>query len=285
MCLFSVVLIEGGHLNMVEKFDVVSYKTATGMPITLDKEVVKNYLCDGKAISDQEFYMFASMCKELKANPFLREAYIVKYGEKANIFAGLSFFNKRAADNPDFDGIDDGVIAIAPNGEIKYLDGTFVPEGYKLAGGWARVYRKSLSHPKMVTLNLKEYCKVTKEGKPMSNWATMPAVMINKCAKVAALREAFPKDFSGVYTEEEFNGNYVANVDAATGEVVEAKVQAKEPVEVVNDPADPSQIEKIKQLIGTDARLYGKVKNHYGFGQLEDLTVSQASEIIKSLKK
>ncbi len=258
---------------------VVSYKTESGQVISLDKETVKNYLCGGKNVTDQEFMLFASMAKEYRANPFLKEVYIVKYGDTANIFAGLSFFNKRADANPDFDGIEDGVIALAPNGDVKYLDGTFVPSGYKLAGGWAKVYRKSKKYPKYVTLNLKEYAKTDKDGNMISNWKVMPAVMINKCAKVAALREAFPKDFAGIYTEEEFNGNYPAN--EATGEV---RALPKTQSDTVDEPADPMQIEKIEQLVNHDASMYAKVINHYNVERLEDLTVSQASEIIRSLK-
>ena len=260
-------------------FDLISYKAESGTEVSLSKEIVKKYLCDDKQITDEEFFLFASMCRELKLNPFTREAYIVKYGNKANIFAGKDFFIKRAATNPDFDGIEDGVIGIAPNGDIKYLDGTFVPSGYQLAGGWAKVYRKSQKYPKFVTLNLREYAKTDKDDKTkfISNWATMPAVMINKCAKVAALREAFPKDFSGLYTEEEFNGNYEKQQVIDNDNVIDASTA------VVKEPADELQVKKIAEMLKDNHDMEGKILAYYGVGSLKDLTVSQASEAIKSL--
>ena len=261
---------------MNENFNLVSYKV-DGQEIQLTKEVVKNYLCPNSNITDQEFYLFASLCKARNINPFIREAYIVKFGDSANIFAGKDFFVRRAAANPDYDGIEDGVIAMTQDGDIKYLDGCFVPDSMTLVGGWAKVYLKSVSKPKYVTLNIKEYAKVKKDGTYQSNWATMPAVMINKCAKVAALREAFPLDFNGIYTEEEFNGNYVAH-DQNTGEVIDV-------VEVIDEPADENQINKIKQLVGRNFDLADKLRKHYHFQELNELNVTQASEIIKALSK
>lgn len=262
-------------------FDLVSYKL-DGEEIVLTKDVVKKYLCKDKDISDDEFYLFASLCKARGINPFLKEAYIVKYGQNAQIFPGKDFFMKRAAMNPKFDGIEDGVIAISPKGEVTYLDGTFVPDGFSLAGGWAKVYVKGISKPKCVTLSLKEYAKKDKDGNALSNWKDMPAVMINKCAKVSALREAFPLDFNGLYIEEEFNGRddpivqqTPANDDAIN---VDAKV-------VNNEPADEMQIKKIQQLVGSNVELAQELRKTYGFTHLRDLTVSKASEIIKALKK
>ena len=73
-----------------------------------------------------------------------------------------------------------------------------------------------------------------KDGKPASKWATSPALMIRKCALVAALREAFPDILGGMYTAEEqgleeqdINAapippyQDVAYTDMETGEVIE----------------------------------------------------------------
>ncbi len=46
----------------------------------------------------------------------------------------------------------------------------------------------------------------TRDGRPVSQWATQPEHMIEKCCEAFANRRGFPHDLSGVYIEEELNG-------------------------------------------------------------------------------
>lgn len=48
-----------------------------------------------------------------------------------------------------------------------------------------------------------EFVRKNKEGNPISNWKTMPIVMLTKCAEANAIRQAF--DISGIYIEEEIS--------------------------------------------------------------------------------
>lgn len=43
----------------------------------------------------------------------------------------------------------------------------------------------------------------TEYNKGMANWKSKPATMINKVAISQCVRDAFPKDYEGVYSEEE----------------------------------------------------------------------------------
>lgn len=67
--------------------------------------------------------------------------------------------------------------------------------------------------------------KVPKAGsiisrEPDGKWATMPHIMLSKCAEAQALRKGWPEDFSGVYVQEEMDRSRVADVTAS--EAVEA---------------------------------------------------------------
>lgn len=50
-----------------------------------------------------------------------------------------------------------------------------------------------------------EFVRTNREGQPMSNWKTMPIVMLTKCAEANALRAGF--DIAGIYVEEELTAN------------------------------------------------------------------------------
>jgi hypothetical protein len=71
------------------------YATDTG-EIKLSPAVVKNYLVSGSGkVSDQEVMMFIALCKFQKLNPFLREAYLIKFGSSpATMVVGKEVFTK-----------------------------------------------------------------------------------------------------------------------------------------------------------------------------------------------
>ena len=54
-----------------------------------------------------------------------------------------------------------------------------------------------------VVAHLQEYQPVNWEGRPTGLWGRMPALMLAKCAEALALRRAYAKDLSGLYTADE----------------------------------------------------------------------------------
>lgn len=183
---------------------IVEYETTHGK-ITLSPDIIRKYLVSGQGnVTDQEIIMFLSLCKYQKLNPFLREAYLIKYGsEPATMIVGKDVFTKRASANPSCTGWEAG-IAVERNGQLEYRAGSlYIASAEKLVGGWAKVYRKDWKNPFEVTVSLQEYMQRKKDGTPFPTWAKMPATMIRKVALVQALREAFPEDFQGMYAPEE----------------------------------------------------------------------------------
>lgn len=54
-----------------------------GEPVNLTMNTVQKYIVGSDArITEQEFVMFASMCKARKLNPFVKDAYLIKYGNQ-----------------------------------------------------------------------------------------------------------------------------------------------------------------------------------------------------------
>lgn len=176
----------------------VMYQVA-GQNVKLNYNIVRNYLTKGNGqVSDQDMVQFISICKYNQLNPFLNEAYLVKYGSTpASMIVSKEALMKRAEANPEYSGIKGGIIVQTEKGEIVERTGTFHLKNEKLVGGWAKVYRKDRDFPTEATVAFYEY------DKGQSTWKEKPGTMISKVAKVQALREAFPAQLGAMYTAEE----------------------------------------------------------------------------------
>ena len=165
----------------------------------LTADTVKNYLTSGNgAVTEQETLMFIELCKAQKLNPFIREAYLIKFGNSpANIVVGKDVFVKRAYRNPTFEGMKAGIVTVDKEGNTHEREGSLKLPGETLIGGWCEVYTSDKKFPIKSVVSLEEY------SKSQSTWKTMPCVMIRKCAMVTALREAFPEDLQGLYDASE----------------------------------------------------------------------------------
>jgi phage recombination protein Bet len=212
---------------------------ANGEEVRLSASMVKKYLVSGDAekITDQEVMMFLTLCKYQHLNPFLREAYLIKYGNKdATIVTGKDTFLKRAAKNPKYLGKESGIIVDSDEG-IVHREGTFHMKGEQIVGGWAKIFVEG-RQPELYTVSFDEYAGRKSDGTLNNQWATKPATMIRKVAVVQGLRECFPEDFEGLLAPEEISAE-MPNVD----EIVNNSAPID--VEAVEKPLDtkPSEIE------------------------------------------
>ena len=174
--------------------------------IRLTPSIVQSYIVGNDSkITLPEFKFFTELCRARKLNPFLKEAYCIKYGNQpAQIVVGKDVFLKRADAHPEYDGKESGVIIQKEDGTIEERMGCFVAPNERLVGGWARVYRKDRKHPSYMSVSFDEVAGRKRDGTLNSNWEGKGATMVEKVAKVRALREAFIEKFQGMYVEEEF---------------------------------------------------------------------------------
>lgn len=191
-------------LSQKKQSSVVEYE-CNGEKVKLSPSIIRNYLVNGNGdVSDQEVVMFLNLCRFQHLNPFLREAYLIKFGSQpATIVTGKEVFTKRARRNKDYKGFEAGIIVSDDNGNIENRTGTFRLPDEHLVGGWAKVYVDGFSSPVESAVSLDEYIGLKKDGEVNGQWQKKPATMIRKVALVQALREAFPEDFQGMYSQEE----------------------------------------------------------------------------------
>lgn len=191
-----------------------------GEEVKLTGSTVKNYLTRGNdSVSDQEIVMFINLCKYQKLNPFLNEAYLVKFkGAPAQIITSKEAYMKKAEVNPQFDGMRAGLI-VQRGDKVIELEGSFTMNGDELLGGWAEIHRKDRKYPYTAKVSFDEY------NKGQSTWKQMPKTMIRKVAIVQAMREAFPVDLGALYTEEE--SQPIGDVEYQVSEEVKTHANSK----------------------------------------------------------
>ena len=172
--------------------------------IKLSQAIVRDYLTNGVEVTLPEFKMFTELCKARKLNPFLKEAYIIKYGiSPAQIVVGKDAILKRAINHKDFNGREQGVIVQKKDGSLENRKGTFKLPNEALVGGWAKVYRKNWEYPTEITVGFDETAQKKADGSLNKQWETKGATMIEKVALVRALREAFAEELGGMIDESE----------------------------------------------------------------------------------
>lgn len=186
---------------------IVEFKDSRGDTVKLSPSIVTKFITGNNAnITLAEFKFFSELCRARKLNPFLKEAYCIKYGtQPATIVVSKDVYVERADAHPDYDGKESGLILQdKETGEIKETLGCFYNTNKDdLLGAWCKVYRKSRSHPEYMSVAFSEVAQRKSSGELNSNWRDKPATMCEKVAVVRALRAAFPQEFSQMYIENE----------------------------------------------------------------------------------
>lgn len=176
-------------------------------------ELIRRTICP-RGISEDEFALFIEQCKRSGLDPLLKEAFCVARRQNIGNRERPNWVNKyefqpseagmlaRAERFPDFKGIqasavfaEDDIVVDQGKGEVVHR---FNPAKRKgaLVGAWSRVVRDG-KLPVVVWLDFSGYVQQT----PL--WAKIPTTMIEKCARVAVLRKAYPEAFGGLYVREE----------------------------------------------------------------------------------
>lgn len=214
-----------------------SYKASDGQEITLTPAYVAQLVLGGNVqnVPESEYARVIMTCAARGLNPLAGDVAVQPRWDKnrgCNILSVVptkDYFQRRAAQHPDYMGKEDGVIVLSRDGRLVRREGCGVYEelGEKLLGGWCRVHVRGREVPEYKEVSLREY------DQHMALWKSKPATMIVKVAKSHALREAFPNEFQGLYEPEEMG---IATTEAGEVEqpieavVIEGEESARVPV-------------------------------------------------------
>jgi phage recombination protein Bet len=212
-----------------------------------------------KDTTPTEFDMFVTVCRSVGLDPFRKQIYCAVYNKddaekrKCVFITGIDGFRAVAARNRDYRP-DDQEPEIVTDPDLK---GTSNPLG--IVKATVRVYKYGPDgkwYPCVGVAHWSEfapmkqgnvewvktgevypvghkkagkdkYRPVQKDGAepvPDGKWATMPHVMLAKCAEAQALRKGWPEDLSGIYAPEEMDQ---AMVDITPSAEIEQHEQQK----------------------------------------------------------
>ena len=208
----------------------VSYRDLNDNEITLSPATVKKYICNNPNITDTEMAMFLKLCQHQQLNPFLREVYLVKYGNApASMITGKETFLKRAKRDHRY------------KGHKCTIEGT-IPD----MQATAEVYVEGYTVPITCTVWYEEYVGLKRDGTPTGMWSSKPRTMLQKVALVQALREAFPDTFGGLYSQEEIN-----TVDASklpSDSIIIEETEPEQPEERVSKERNDGEYVEIENI-------------------------------------
>lgn len=201
--------------------------------------------------SPLEFDLFMEVSKRVGLDPFRRQIYAVVYNKdkpekrKMSIITGIDGFRAVAARNRDYRPDEE-----EPRFELRDdLKGPGNPAGiYKCVVKCFKFGPDQAWHPLVGVAYWDEFAPVKEvaeggydwvetgevwedSGKPKKKkvpkgavtlkvegkWATMPHVMLGKCAEAQAIRKGWPEDLSGIYAPEEMER---ADIEATASETV-----------------------------------------------------------------
>ena len=244
--------------------EIIEFKDDAGMPVKFTSQDIRERLCPNA--TESELALCVELCNRQHLNPFTQDVYLVKYGNApASIITNYQVFNRRANRQPNYGGIESGVVVLR-DGEVVKKKGSAVYKiiGEQLIGGWAEVKFTDGKIPAYAELALTDYST----GK--SNWAKMPGVMIEKCAKAGAWRLAYPGEFGGMYVSEEMDQAQPQPREVA------AEVEAPKPVDLqpVRDLFKPFMAATALDSAGAMAAICAAVG--CSSGNMHDMTLMQA---------
>ncbi len=277
------------------KIQAVPITAADGTTIMIRAEDLGLFVEGAGSVTQKEIVSFMMMCRVWNVNPYMKEAYLIKYGSSpASMIVAEKVYEQRADAQPGYKGMKYGVIYEDAEGVEHKREGKRVSarRGEVLVGAWAEVYREGREKT-YTEIDFDEYAGRKKDGSLNSQWSTKPATMLCKCVKAAALRDAYPNSFAGMYIAEEMN---VAGADTEVEAIVEDA-----PQERIADtaPATDEQVDEIGSLGAEFAELRGDVSKAgeaieaalasesvvaAGYKEGEQLTAHQANCAIEVLR-
>lgn len=243
----SPMIIKDGQGNVTASYDAEMLQT-------IKSTVAKNS-------TDEELYMFMKLASEYGLDPFRKEIWFIKYGNKEpQIFTSRDGMVKIAKQEPDFKQINSFAVYQNDDFEIEQqmtangLEITSFRHKFKAIdrGEVVGAYCIIEYHTKKPLLTYCDYNEYKQGGS--STWKKNASAMIRKvaekeCCRLSAgisglhIPEEMPKGFGVDDTEEDFKKANSQRMKMAQSSTDEEEVDGEEEVEIIDIEADDVDLE------------------------------------------
>lgn len=175
------------------------------VPLTREQiELIKRTVA--KEATDDELKLFLYTAQKYNLDPFLKEIVFVKrktekYGEIVNFITTRDGYLKIAMQDPDFLGLQSGVVREGDFFEVIPTEGKVVHKFGEKRGKIICGYAIALHKKRMPVIFVADFEEYYNANQYSPVWKQYPSVMIQKVAEVGALRRQF--NISGIVAREE----------------------------------------------------------------------------------
>lgn len=197
------------------------------------------------AIGPGDLQIFLHECQKTGLDPFQKQIYLIRRGDKSTIQVGIDGLQTIARRTVTKTGEAFGEAPILWCGTDGAWRDIWLPLQPPAAA--KAVVKRGEGTFTAVAL-FREFAPMY-NGKLSGLWSKMPAHMIGKVAMAHALRQAFPAEMSGVYTDDEMEQAgpvqaqpvQVQAPQAAPVQPVQAAPRVQTPAQPVAQPVQPKQ--------------------------------------------
>lgn len=265
----------------------VEFQSLSGINVVLDEDTVINYCTRGNGeITKQEVALFLRTCQAKRLDPLENgEVYLIKYDntKPAQIVVGKHAYLRRADRNPEYRGRKSGITVIR-DGKVIQKEGCCVYAVLKevLIGGWCRAFRQRSG-----VVGVEEFYRevaLEEYTSGMANWKVKPATMIEKVAVSQCLREVFPNEYEGLYSEDEMMASGVIPVDDYRV-IEDAGDQSPNEDPAISQEQRQMLFKLAREHFGKDTAndILKRVIEEFGFTSTNDMPVSVLGKVMERI--
>lgn len=248
----------------------------TKNPQSVEVEKIQTYLETmnlSTNLTKSEVKQFIEISQAFGLNPFKREIYATKFGDKFSIIVGFETYLKRAERSGLLSGWQ-----VTTDGAVNFQN-----VGNSNITATITIFRKDWKQPFIHSVHFAEYCQKNARGEVNKMWREKPITMIKKVAMAQGFRLCFSDENGGLpYTSDEIGSEIQTDAIVMESNIVETP--SVKPEVKKGRPKKSTEFQPVVDAIrGDDAIIYDQINKATTVKELVDLY--QANEHIKTNKE